>query len=272
MKYYWVKLSWMLITTVTHYLLINGSSLCWAGDGKGKWTISGGAREIRWSTQPWSTEYICVCSWEKKPTNQIPGGPRLNLEISVDGLWRTYGWDQKSCSWVLSLEMRKGGERRELGGRGGGGGGGGRQTVGLRWLDTVTHHKFLFYWSGWNENALFIYRSLIMNPPKSRTDGQKEGRKERRPRCEVEELKRFFAEITRYIFHPAVWPQSLKLLVFQQRLLFTADTSLTWTPGRVSLSFVSFFLIQYYLFTSIKLGGEGELRAARPRRHLAWSG
>lgn len=30
MKYYWVKLSWMLITKVMHYLLINGSSLFWA--------------------------------------------------------------------------------------------------------------------------------------------------------------------------------------------------------------------------------------------------
>lgn len=27
MKYYWVKLSWMLITKVMHYLLINESSL-----------------------------------------------------------------------------------------------------------------------------------------------------------------------------------------------------------------------------------------------------
>lgn len=33
MKYYWVKLSWMLITKVMHYLLINESSPFWAGDG-----------------------------------------------------------------------------------------------------------------------------------------------------------------------------------------------------------------------------------------------
>lgn len=42
----------------------------------------------------------------------------------------------------------------------------GRQTVALSWVDMVTRHKFLFYWSE-NENALFIYRSLIMNPPKA---------------------------------------------------------------------------------------------------------
>lgn len=39
MKYYWVKLSWMLITKVMHYLLINESSL-WARDGTGESMIS----------------------------------------------------------------------------------------------------------------------------------------------------------------------------------------------------------------------------------------
>lgn len=40
-----------------------------------------------------------------------------------------------------------------------------RQAVVLSSVDMVTHHKVLFHCSGWNENALFIHRSLIMNPP-----------------------------------------------------------------------------------------------------------
>lgn len=44
MKYYWVKLSWMLITKVMHYLLINESSL-WARDGTGE-SISVGTQTV----------------------------------------------------------------------------------------------------------------------------------------------------------------------------------------------------------------------------------
>lgn len=112
MKYYWVKLSWMLITNVMHYLLINGSSLFWARDGTSKWMI------IR---------YMQMQGWDQAPLRQ--------------GRARTP--EQRRGSTV------------------------GRQTVVLSSVDTVTRHKVLFYWSGWNENALFIVRSLIMNPPKA---------------------------------------------------------------------------------------------------------
>ena len=45
MKYYWVKLRWMLITKVMHYLLINGSSLSGQRDGASKWMIGVGHKK-----------------------------------------------------------------------------------------------------------------------------------------------------------------------------------------------------------------------------------
>lgn len=113
MKYYSVKLSWMLITKVMHYLLINGSSLFWARDGTSKWMI------IRYMQ------------------NALLGSGNSTGEGSKDsrGEW-IHCCKANSCVTVSSVDM-------------------------------VTRHKSLFYWSGWNENALFIFRSLIMNPPKA---------------------------------------------------------------------------------------------------------
>lgn len=151
MKYYWVKLSWMLITKVMHYLLINGSSLFWA-------------------------KRCC-----KQVVDQCRDGEKKRSFQSVE---------VSRC-----VNMQKG--KAEIRG---GGAIVRRQTVVLSWLDTATHHKSLFRWSGWNENALFIYRSLIMNPPKAAWEVW---------RVQVKAFFFFFFFVLRiHIICPAFWPQS----------------------------------------------------------------
>lgn len=116
MKYYWVKLSWMLITKVMHYLLINESSL-WARDGTGESMISVGTQTVI----PINVAYSrCV-------ENILPGS-KISMQV-VEGKKRKKNWSIKN----------KGAENSRVGNPFGEHG-----------------HKRLSYRSGWNENELLI--------------------------------------------------------------------------------------------------------------------
>lgn len=75
MKYYWVKLSWMLITKVMHYLLINESSLFWARDGTSKCMISVGTQ--------WRV--VIACAQGKKKQKKKHCSAQASLQ--VEGVW-----------------------------------------------------------------------------------------------------------------------------------------------------------------------------------------
>lgn len=54
MKYYWVKLRWMLITKVMHYLLINGSSLFGQEMVQASgWLVGGGQKKKKGDSSEW---------------------------------------------------------------------------------------------------------------------------------------------------------------------------------------------------------------------------